>query len=389
MKKLSLVLIILLAFGAAIFADDAAEVTMPTVEEAVMAIDDLATVKGLLAPSVEGSATLTFGISLDDPMMTGFTNASSSSLSLTLVPEATVSSGTIGYIEIADYSLGLDTTGATGSAGSVTAKLVFGPLSIAVSSAPTVVADAAAYNVAADTGVAGGGTTITYAMDTMSFGLQVASDGDWTANAGNAYAIGVVADVTVSIISLPIEFAYNLDNSNMGVSIAPSVDLDPLTIDLAFDMAMDTGADMAWDMSAGVTLAGPDDDTSTSLSVLMNSIETDDIMISLAFAENGDVDAGYIGVIGAAFGFNLTLSTDVVWDTSVSVDYDDGSGISPDAAFTYNSAGTMTLTAGCDFGAALTGFDNTTIAVDYGTLTIADGVDPLLGDLTIAVTIDY
>lgn len=95
--------------------------------------------------SVAGDATLTFGVDLEEGT-TGFRNESSSTITLTVVPVGTATSGpedgVSGKIELKDFRVDLSTANDTRiTAGGVTAWIVVDPVEIKIFSAPTFTFD--------------------------------------------------------------------------------------------------------------------------------------------------------------------------------------------------------------------------------------------------------
>ncbi len=110
MKKLGILMMVLLLVGGFAFAQEA---------------------------TITGSATLTFGVDLDDPVAMGFKNEASSTVSLTLA-SGSDSKGAQGVIELSSFAIKIDSTDElTITAPSVTGKLVFAPITVKIYSAPS------------------------------------------------------------------------------------------------------------------------------------------------------------------------------------------------------------------------------------------------------------
>ena len=110
MKKLSILLIGLLLATGFVFAQEA---------------------------TVSGSATLTFGVDLDNGNASGFTNEASSSLSIAWLSGDSATSGTQGWITLGAWSVSISGDGLSTGAPSVSAGWTFDPITITIYAGPS------------------------------------------------------------------------------------------------------------------------------------------------------------------------------------------------------------------------------------------------------------
>jgi len=240
MKRAFLVLLVLLVAGSFVFAAD------KTIEERVAALEK-AVAGANMAASVSGSATATFGIDLDTKA-TGITQTFASKIGMTLIPKSTLNNGgAIGWVELKDFKVIVDSSAWAIAAGSVTAKLLFNPMYIQIYG----VCDDAV-NKASSSAAAGENRVSSSVMSATSglalkndsfapvagigFGakfdklvdllLTVESEADWTANTTNEYAVSLSAD-----LKAVTDLAFGV-KANMGVN-KPTGETNPIGIGLA------------------------------------------------------------------------------------------------------------------------------------------------------------
>jgi hypothetical protein len=362
--------------------------------------------------SVSGSATLTWGVNLNDPMITGFQNDESASLSIELIASGDLTNGgsddgLSGSITIAGVGY---SEGGTPAAGDVTAKIVISPIEIIIANAPSMsfgnvtILDIDGPGVA--TSIVGantiGGVTIVIPVDPVTVDVFLVSDGDWTDNANNDYATGLTATIDVSPLTLDVGVLYGWFEgakialtANVGVSVAEVV--NGLDANVGFDMEVPDVGDAAWEVGADVTLnfseANADDDQA-NVSLGVSYAELDDLDAELGFSE--PTAGGVVDAVGASIAVGLNDITgdveDLSFDIAVDIDYSAG-GLSPYAGFTYRSSDDLiTAKAGVGLGSDLTGIDLTTIDIDWASTDLTEdggaaGSD--LGILTIAFTVSY
>jgi hypothetical protein len=310
MKKLSILLIGLLLVSGMAFAAD-------------VPVESSAT--------IEGSASVTFGIDLNEGT-TGFYNDGTSSLTVTLVPEQDITvggdDGVYGEITIEEFSW------ENGVAdGSVSAKLVISPLEIMIFSAPTVDfnnapifgneavefigddGDAASTTLlgiigdypdnaigASDdtdtlfvagtiTGDALYGITVTVPVEPITLDLTLVSDGDWTNQTGDDVSDGdsdaafnsennyaIASSVTVDVA--PIEVGANVfygwfsDVTTLGFGATADVEL----ADILFGLDLGVGVDYVMPIEPDSDFFGFDGALDADFTVsLALTEETDDV----------------------------------------------------------------------------------------------------------------
>jgi hypothetical protein len=359
MKKFNLVIAVLLLLSASVFAVDVA-----------------------LSAEVSGEASVTFGYDLDLEAG-GFQNANSADLVITVVEEASVEKGegdVVGYIMIEDFSAELnDDDGASISAGSVTAKLMLGPVYIdiiglgnAVDSASlgqgmtpdandlwafygdTVKADPAeefaGIGIGMDLGVAtvevGVSSQWDWVPDNGTVGTVKLVDAGYTLGTGEAFLTGDAT--TGGVVSVPATAApANVDgNYNfyvaLGVTAVESLDLD---VEFNYEMATEifqvgvaTGYTLPMDDNSVVVKAGLDYHVNDAFTAI-------EVGVGAGFQFSGDSlsDVEYFGWSeddeleinpGINLGFGMTI---------VDGDFDAfGAGVIPELKST---AGSLVLTA--------------------------------------------
>lgn len=326
------------------------------------------------APDISGSATLSWGVDLDTGY-TGFANDSSSTIELTIVPQAsseTKGEGVYGYILLEDYEL-LITNGAFGFTGpTVTAKIVMDKYYLTVFSAPDLAID----KVDSTHGVAGtlaaftAGTAFGYDGD-VAAELKVLSKGDWLLNTTNAYAVG--ADLSGSVndmIEWEASVATDFDTVYAGVAL-------PLTFKIAKGLTVTPAADLAilptFDFEAGVDveLALSDanaDDEYTAATSGVYFCTNEDIEAYVAFDEylvGGLVENAEFG--GKFAAVDVLKTSPLAWDFTAyagySYDVDDVNNLYVRGDFATDQAWANSLTAEVTF--TNTAIANTEVGLSY------------------------
>jgi hypothetical protein len=362
MKKLSILLIGLLLVSGLAFADF-----------------------GTVA--VTGSASVTWGIDLDTNA-TGFKNAGTSSVSLTLIDKASKETGgddgLYGYIKVKDYSLKVTDGAFVSSIGSVSASIFVDPAEIVIYTAPGMTWGSATVLETGDADVkpalAGantiGGITIKLAdlggMADVS--VYVVSDGDWTSNVANDYAAGTDLSVEVSVLTISVGGFYGWFNAaaTWGGTAKTVVALDALN-----GVTITVGADfvegVTWEVAAGAVINLTEknaDDKMGNVAVNMFYSTAADLDVTLGVTE--PTAGGFVDMLGATVKvqlFDLTSGT-IVWNVDVTGEYATGD-VTPYFGFGYGSDTIFNLNAGVKLLAGLTGIDNTTITLDYVSTDLA------------------
>jgi hypothetical protein len=240
--------------------------------------------------TLSGSATLTWGVDLETGL-TGFSNSAAADLTVTLLAAdgTDTHAGTgdwYGSITISNVELGFASDEAlvayiTGGALGVSAKIVGmgGALAIGVYGAPTVGKDYVAgieegtyddtvvdATETGDVGVfyAGMGTYVSYTINEMlMLGVDIVSDGDWTANTDNAYAAEFEAQVKAAGFTVNLGVNYGFGTTwggnpvEFGVNVAGPV--GPVALWAGFDAMYETA--FAFDVGASATLTLANTDT--------------------------------------------------------------------------------------------------------------------------------
>jgi hypothetical protein len=333
--------------------------------------------------SVSGSASVTWGIDLNDTVH-GFKNDASSSISITFVDTASKEKGgegVYGYIKVADF-------GATGFAlagGSVEAKIVVDPIFIQFAGKPEdgvgfagAIGGATDVALAASSAISGG---LKIGMSNGMVNAFILSRGDWTAATQSLYTFGLCGEIAFA----PITFAYDfaMQDTVIGFGVKPSVSLADVVNGLDLYVAFDgvNGASFAYDLAAGVTLnfSAPDGDGNKSnfaAAFYMNSSN------QMAFTVDVTELAGDNGVvpgIGAGVGFAMDLFGTNPWSLYADVNYTTADFYVYEE-FDYTSAGLIALTAGIDLKTLITNmtfglkYVSTDFRSDNGTVTVTASI---------------
>lgn len=189
--------------------------------------------------TITGSATMTFGVDLNDPVSMGFKNEAASTATLTWLT-ADDSKGTQGVITLSSAAIKFASDDKLEvNAPSVTAKLVFEPISVIIYSAPTMSgSNATSFKYAAESDAddnvkaalsagntsAAAGTAPTSGEGTIQY---VAAGGD--APTGGSL-IGTTNDGLYDVYLIPVAADAATTASFQGVTISAAV--SPLTVDI-------------------------------------------------------------------------------------------------------------------------------------------------------------
>jgi hypothetical protein len=337
---------------------------------------------------ISGSASVTWGVDLNSNA-TGFVNAGTSSVTITLVAEQDVSASgdddLYGEITIAELSLTADATDGAftlgGDSGTITAKIVVSPVEIIIYAGPDMEwgnaespddGDVVSVNFADNVAItnAPAGITIVLPVDPASISVYFVSDGDWlaaTENTNNDYAIGTDVEVVVDIITVDLGGYYGWFNASgsWGATAALAVALDVLNgvdVSIGADI-VDTSYEVEFGTTVNLTEANADDDMG-NVGVIVSYDSNDNLDAQLTVTE--PTAGGFVDMVGAtvvAQLFDLTSGA-IVWNIDVTGEYSDG-GLRPYFGFGYGSDTIFDLNAGVELGADFTGIDNTTVTLDY------------------------
>jgi hypothetical protein len=375
-----------------------------------------------IEPKVEisGSATLTWGISLADTV-TGFLNETSSNMIVTIVPKQSSAKGSAddgfpyGYINITDFRLIFNATDNDSdetapvtdddgtvqkmlvyTAPGVTAKVYFSPnLSWVIAGAPDLLVNfvgdalegdsdgytaeddetADALDVMPDYGTYG--TGITFSNDMITVSGNVVTPADWTANTGNAYGVGLDADVTLSPLTVSIGALLPFPaGSTYGFGGKLALDMAPVTAWVGFDGAL-TGTDLIFDLGANVTLTledlltfsesvvwGEYQDLDSETSIDLTAVENLELGADLGLY---DIDTVLRWVVWGNLGYKIML--------------DDANYVKPYAKGNYDSAARV----GLEVGAEAMFFPRTVFTLKW----LARDLTNDIGDITFATKVTY
>jgi hypothetical protein len=333
---------------------------------------------------ISGSASVTWGVDLNTNA-TGFLNAGSSDVTLTLIDEGSGTTGgddgLYGEITLEDWSMEIDTdeTGTTtlsGTAGDVSAKIVVSPLEILIYTAPSMSWGNATVIETGDPDVAPalaaantiGGVTLVLPVDPATIDVYVVSDGDWTSNAANDYAAGLDVEVEIAPITVALGGFYGWFNAaaTFGGTAALDVALDALEgvdVGVGFDLVEGITWEVEFDATVNLTPENSDEDQ-TNVAVGVFYSEAADLDMSFGVTET--TEGGFVDMLGAtvmAEIHDLTSGT-IAWLVDVTGEYDTGD-LMPYFGFGYGSDDIFDLNVGVELYAGFTGIDNTTITLDY------------------------
>ena len=306
MKKISLLLVVLLAAGSASLYGQMMIGTEFT---------------------VSGDATATVGYDIDDEQF-GFKNESNSSIKLEFVPEQSVNNGDMvdmsgwhGYIELNDFKIVIDSgeedspafvTGATGTMGmddmmapmvdvavetdhsglvvtapSIVAKLKNGPLFLKIFDAPGQVADLVAAieddedddntaesddqpnDVATD--LEGAGVTLGYDSEDLDVALGITSDEAWDAGTPEDNSFSISADLSVDVgpAKLQLQVVQGLAAAEDMDAIADDTGVAGKLTTTFGDVELSAGADLV--MTGDANVADTAEDESLNFEVGMTA----------------------------------------------------------------------------------------------------------------------
>jgi len=383
--------------------------------------------------ALAGSASVTWGIDLDN-VTTGFVNAGSADLTVTLVALNSTDThagkeGLYGSITISNLTLlwidGALNTGdsvAGASEAAVSARLVAGPISVGINGAPGMSSDSVvAIEDATDTGVAiintilaaettyvfsqyasGHGTWVKYTADKFAVTLDVTSNGDYTTttpNTGNGYAIGLEGSVTAIsplTIGLGVFQGLSWTTNPTGGYVSLGVDVGTVgTFGAAFDWSGFTT--FTWEASAKAQLYFNKEKTAYLLARVYfdpaaagNSLDS-----AVAFMVPAKTLFGPVNFDVTAYLLDLTLATKTIGVLShagYTMTLGNGMDVAPSiiAAFTTHIGGTATsaLTLTPQVVVTLAKAPTTTLTLAY---TSGDflAATPGLGTITMALGVTY
>jgi hypothetical protein len=363
---------------------------------------------------ISGSGTVTVGYNLDSGAA-GFTNSSSSSVSISLIGEQSSSAGEgdgwHGWIELSDFEIKLDSDDLTTiTAPGVEAKIVSGPLWVRVFDNEgmsigkvSIVEDDEdddylvqgnddGLDIAPDL-TDSGGTSVGFSNDMLSITGHIASQTSWEdpATPDDGWSVGVDGSVTFGpiTVSADVIIGLNQDNNLFGAGIGVAFDM-PLgdTMNLGatagVDLQDDDVSELIMEFGGTVTL-DLSDSTSLGAAFISSADTAVDTDLEVTFSEDGGMveNLNFSLLFGM---YNLTTGGGDDYLASLDAGYDltimEDATLTPALGVDYYSSGEI----GVDVTATLTGaIPNTKFVLKWATSDI--GVAN--GNLTFATTVSY
>ena len=397
-----------------------------------------------VSAKVSGDATLTWGIDLDSNA-TGFTNAVSSNLEVTIIGEQSTDTGMMddsddlyAFIKLKDFKWVADKDAATTTAPGVEAKLIMGAFSIKIDSAPDVKVDYVDPKDDDESGDPGypdfddlkteysgsGGLTLGYKIDPVTLSLGVISENDWTdddaeapetdachthdadnkvvaceagenendANESNAYAfvgtigldIGDNADLEAKVV-----YGHEYAMKPIGIGAKATFDLGDIDPHIAFDGEIpEDDSGIPWDVGGGIKWnLSADEKSSFETELMMHAPAAGDSVLGVsATLKEGDADEGALEGLGASLTVKLDNLTgeESTWSTTVDAHYK-VEGIKPFFMVQFSNAGGSATAFKA--GLELSMIKHLTTTLQFKSDDITGGDDR--GEVTAAVKIAY
>jgi hypothetical protein len=238
----------------------------------------LAMVGGVFAqtPSLSANATLKFGVDLDK-MQLGFSNSYSAAVTIPFAVANASKKGDSGWwgeiavsnvtFELSDDPvagtgvLTFTDTDADGNPATLSAKITNGTWALSVYSKPSLDFDVALSLDDSTSTVKGAfdadsaGTKLSYSAGPLSAGVIATSNGDWTTNTKNEFALGAYADYKLNDnLSFSSKFGYDAFDASKQMAAAGKVSaaFGALKASVAGDATLDT---FAYDVRGDVSYA--------------------------------------------------------------------------------------------------------------------------------------
>ncbi|MFP4383845.1 MAG: hypothetical protein ACLFST_04280 [Spirochaetia bacterium] len=440
MRKVTLLALILACFtvfGVAAQAEESP--TLPSEEEIVTIITRFGDAESRLGTadlqaSVSGSATMTFGIDLDNGI-NGICNSTSSSIKITLVKKSSVEKGAedadiYGWIKLSNFEITVGGDGTSASAPGVSAHIklpsslyinILGSFdkvdkaSASVGLAHSISSMAGFNNLSNTYDSECPGVALGYAGDTFSGDIALVSYNDWlndddpTINdLDYAYAVSAAASVS-AVENLSLSFAANMgfmyDTNPIAFGVAtgytynlteefylkPSVGFDGVITDGDFDWQVAGGLLFGWPGSTGgkVTMWDQSAAAYSGLGIGVSVLNGEDIDMSVSIYEASG-DAGLVPVLGAGILYeiyNLTDTQDMALGVHVNADL--GNIYTwAEVSLDMPDAGAAIGTVMAEVGADLKVIPNTTFTLLWDSGDI-NGTPVDMGYFTFATKISY
>lgn len=222
------------------------------------------------------------------------------------------------------------------------------------------------------------GVTVTADLGVASVDIVLGSDGDWTQNGDNGYAVGLVATVPVDPVSITAGvWAGPTDALDVGFTLGASGAIDPVSFAVGFDGWMPNGGALTYDASVdiGLAIAGIGLDSLTYLRADVSDLDEEVVLDlsglvpGLTFTETFQMPE----LITAPF---------ASWYSLTNLGYDTMSGIAAALEVGVDNASVIDIMA----TVTLTGFvENTTFELKWD----VDDIGPSLGVITASGKIEY
>jgi hypothetical protein len=279
-----------------------------------------------IAVTVTGSSELTFGVDLDDPLATGFTNANVSNISFTLVSgsaEKGAEEAVYGWIKVTGMTIDMNTgdgdTALVYNAGSTEAKIIFPGGWVKISGYNSGldfidnVQDADGVAAVAPAVTNNGGFTVgidgAFAVEISLFSFT-----DWTAD--NNYGAHVKATLTAAPVTVAVAACMGLvENPTIGVGAKLTLAAAPINLWAGVDLDLTEGAANMYEIGAGLTFTVVADMT-IAASMSMDEVYGLDAKVVVT---EGDGDKGIVPVVGMGITLGLynLLDDPAVWTLDV------------------------------------------------------------------------
>ena len=407
MKKITLILAMLLAFG----------LVAATAQDA----------------TVDGDATFTVGFDLNDSSF-GFLSETSSSISLDLGSGTAATEemdGWYGWIELADFEITVDSgaeetafidgastvTGDVDGDGTdddvitgdsvftdiyviapdVTAKIVNGPFYIKIAGVDgyeagkidavegdedddfVVEDDEVGVHVATDLTDPAGSLTIGYGNDMFAVAVSLATENDYTLGNSpdnDSFLLGLDASVTAgpATIGANVAKAINVDADELGFGARVDLELGPAAIYAGFDGL--SAAAFDWEAGGGVSVGIGDDITIAADAIYGDAVNMDaELSVDAAF---GDLTAGLTAGL-----YDATATMEYTFIVALGYAIGDTASVSFEGGYELDEG--VTTLIPLNVTVDLTVIPNTTLSFAYDTPDLPDDT----GVVTAACTIEY
>lgn len=424
MKRLSLVLAVLLVFGAA-----------------------SAFAQADLSPTISGSATATIGYDLENGSF-GMVNSATADIKVDIVPKSTATtgmadSGWYGWVELKDFQIGFDYDGGakfiTGSAvvdtgadadadgkneyaveeakiansglivtaPSVTARIVSGPMYIqiyaldgfATGKATKVESDKDAKvpvednetDLSTDLTDGSGGLTFSYTADMFGvkvfFATETGYDAKDPADNGN-FLVGTDLSLNVAPAALALEVVRGIGaQETLGLGVGATIDLGVGALFVGFDGQLPDAGDFAWEVGAALDVTEID-----PLTIALDLIYSETLFFDTELDVDVDLSPLTLGLLVGVYDMGTTVAGDEM-DYRLTLDaaYDVTDDITASVSAGYDSFGNIPLTV----KAVMTPIPQTTFTLQYASgtslvdATATGGSAQDLGEITFATKIAY